>query len=66
MATRKKKRINAKTYVDTVHVKLTPADRKAIRANAKLFAKGNISAWMRHAAMRYIPKRGEHIEKKVA
>lgn len=40
------------------------ADDKVIRAlhaKAKKHAQGNFSAWMRHAGLKYVPKKGETI-----
>lgn len=36
-------------------------DRALIRVKADKFAKGNVSAWLRHSAKMYIPKKGERI-----
>lgn len=57
----KKKR---KVYVSAlkpIHIKLNDADRKAIVSRAKRWAKGQVSAFMRHAALAYTPKKGEAI-----
>lgn len=56
----RKKKAAPKT-LDIVNVKMTPADRRRLIANAKKWAGGNVSAWLRHAGKVYIPKRGEKI-----
>lgn len=47
-----------------VNVKMSEADRKSLIAHAKRFAEGNLSAWLRHAGRRYVPKKGEKISLK--
>ncbi len=45
-----------------MNFKIDSKDRKALSVLAKKFAQGNLSAWLRHAGLRYQPKRGEKIE----
>lgn len=42
-----------------MNFKVSKAEIKTIEANALLFAGGNVSAWLRYAAMNYKPKKGE-------
>lgn len=42
-------------------VRMNDEDRALIRVKADKFAKGNVSAWLRHSAKMYIPKKGERI-----
>lgn len=44
-----------------VNLKLGGKDRAALKAQAKKFTKGNLSAWLRYAGLQYVPKRGEQI-----
>lgn len=46
---------------ESVLVRLLPGDRLHIDTKANTFAKGNLSAWIRHAAKHYEPKKGEKI-----
>lgn len=61
---KKKKRSYKKTPGEAtlVPIKIQPRAIREIRANAKKYADGNLSAWMRHAAIRYKPKRGEVVD----
>lgn len=43
------------------NLKLASKDRKALKEKAKLFTKGNLSAWLRYAGLQYVPKKGESI-----
>lgn len=43
------------------NLKLGGKDRKALKEKAKLFTKGNLSAWLRYAGLQYVPKKGEQI-----
>lgn len=47
-----------------VNVKMSRADRKRLTTLARKYAKGNLSAWVRHAGSRYVPKRGEKVSLK--
>ncbi len=44
-----------------INVKVTSQERKAMDRLAEKYAKGNLSAWLRHAARHYKPKRDEVI-----
>lgn len=44
-----------------VNLKVGSKDRAALNAMAKKYAKGNLSAWLRHAGLRYVPKKAEKI-----
>lgn len=44
-----------------VALKMTRSEHLALKKRAKWFAKGNFSAWIRHAGLRYKPKSGEVI-----
>lgn len=48
-------------FFDVVNVKLSHDIRSTLRARAKKFAKGNLSAWLRYAGLKYIPKKGEKV-----
>lgn len=50
-----------KTKLIMVSLKLSPSELKALKLRAKWHAKGNFSAWIRHAGIRYRPKSGEKI-----
>jgi hypothetical protein len=41
--------------------KATDSQMKKIVRNAKKFANGNLSAWLRHAASNYKPKKSEMV-----
>ena len=43
------------------NVKLSPRDERLLQAKAKKHADGNLSAWLRHAGMRYTPKKSERV-----
>lgn len=45
----------------TVNVKLSVAALKALKLIAKKCAGGNVSALLRHAGLKYTPKKGETI-----
>lgn len=49
-----------------VNVKMTNVDRKRLEQNARKFAHGNLSAWVRYAGRNHTPKRGEKVPLKVA
>ncbi len=49
-----------------VNVKMSAADRKVVTTNAKRWAKGNLSAWIRESGKLYTPKKGEKITLKAA
>jgi len=51
---------NPKPVMITVKIPLT--ELWGLRTYAKKFAKGNLSAWLRHAGMRYRPKAGEIVK----
>lgn len=57
---------NSGSKLGVVNVKMSNADRKRMIANAKRFAKGNLSAWLRHAGKVYTPKKGEKVSLKAA
>ncbi len=42
-----------------MNFKATQAEIKVIEANALKFAKGNVSAWLRHSAMNHKPTKKE-------
>lgn len=56
-----KKKAKAHKSLDIVNVKMTSADRRRMIANAKKWAGGNVSAWLRYAGKAFTPKRGEKI-----
>ncbi len=62
----KKKSKAKKSKLVVVNVKMSRAERALLKSYAKRFAKGNLSAWVRHSGHRYTPKRGEKIRLKAA
>lgn len=56
-----KMRKKSKLAFETVTLKVTPAEAKRLRSKAKRFAEGNLSAWLRHAGVRYAAIKGEKI-----
>lgn len=65
MKSSKSKKKNG-SKLGVVNVKMSDGDRKRLQANAKRFAQGNLSAWLRHAGKVYTPKKGEKISLKAA
>lgn len=57
-----KAKVIKKSALVLVPIKIHPKEIRAIKAQAKKYAQGNFSAWLRHAGLRYRPKRGEHVE----
>lgn len=51
----------AKTKLKIMNIKVTSPKRIELRTRAKKYAKGNMSAWLRHAGTRYKPARAEII-----
>lgn len=67
MKSKKKKKTASKvkpksTKPILVPIKIPPPQLKALKVQAKKYAEGNLSAWLRHAGLRYRPKRGEKVE----
>jgi hypothetical protein len=54
-------RKKTKRAFEIVSLKLNPADAKRLRGKAKRFADSNLSAWLRHSSLRYVPRKGEKI-----
>lgn len=54
-----KPKSNAATLVP---IKIHDRAIRQIKSNAKKYASGNFSAWMRHASIHYRPKRGEVVD----
>lgn len=54
-----------KEKLPVINLKITSADRKAILANAKRYAKGNLSAWLRAAGLEYIPPKKRPVPLKI-
>lgn len=40
-----------------INLKVTKSELKALKANAKKYAKGNLSLWLRHAGIFHKPTR---------
>lgn len=55
----KKVPIKSGSSLKIVNIKVGGKDRKDLNAKAKAHAKGNLSAWLRYAGLRYVPKKGE-------
>lgn len=60
----KKKKIIKKSNNEATLVPIKIHERaiREIKTNAKKYASGNFSAWMRHASIHYKPKRGEVVD----
>ena len=58
MASSKKisKRKSASSDFERVNLKLSSSTLKALEQKAKRYAKGNLSAWIRFAAVKYSPR----------
>jgi len=54
-----------KEKLQVINLKITSADRKAILAMAKRYAKGNLSAWLRAAGLEYIPSKKHPVPLKI-
>lgn len=46
-----------KTELKMLNLKISDKDRAKLLRAAKLYAKGNMSAWLRYAGSHYIPKK---------
>lgn len=57
----KRKKPKSNSQLVLVPIKIHPREIRLIRAQAKKYADGNFSAWLRHAGLRYRPKRGETV-----
>lgn len=60
----KKIKAKPKSKINVVNIKMTDANRDIMMAKALRFTRGNLSAWVRHAARNYVPKKGERIKLK--
>lgn len=58
---RRRKAAVSRKKLPLVNFKASSKDQKKIRANAKKYAGGNFSAWMRHASLNYRPGKHEVI-----
>lgn len=56
-----KKVVKTGSELKIVNIKVGSKDRKDLNAKAGAYAKGNLSAWLRYAGLRYVPKKGEVI-----
>lgn len=57
-----KRKTKTKSQLVLVPIKIHPKEIRAMKLNAKKFAQGNLSAWLRHSGLRYRPKRGEVVD----
>lgn len=57
-----KKKTKSKAKPVLIAIKIPILELVTLKARARHFAKGNLSAWLRHASLRYRPKRGEVVE----
>jgi hypothetical protein len=57
-----KKRKRKFTKLIPLTIKVTEEDAGNFRKRAKKFANGNVSAWLRHSGLKYVPKSGEAIK----
>ncbi len=44
-----------------INLKTTRSERAELLVNARKYADGNLSAWIRHAGLKYRPAKGEKI-----
>lgn len=44
-----------------LNVKLSKKEKKAMEQNAKRFANGNLSLWLRYAGVNYVPRRSDSL-----
>lgn len=51
----------SKSELILVPIKIHPREIRVMKRLAKKHAGGNFSAWLRHAGLRYRPKRGEAV-----
>lgn len=60
----KKKKLKVVSTANTilVPIRIPKLQLKKLKGQAKRYAKGNLSAWLRHTGLRYRPKRGEIVE----
>lgn len=59
---KKKSKVKAANdALEVINLKVTSRDRKRLEQNAKRYADGNLSAWLRYVGMQYTPKKGEEI-----
>lgn len=49
------------TELSLLNIKVSPADRRALDAAAKKYAKGNLSAWLRFAGTMFKPSKTQHL-----
>lgn len=46
-------------HLQVINSKVSKVDRQKLTESAKKFTKGNISAWIRLASLRYVPSKSE-------
>lgn len=63
---KKTKKGSKKGALRLVGTKMSPKIYKSIGRNARKFAEGNVSAWMRQAALLYRPKKNDRISFRAA
>lgn len=62
MTRKKTKRKKKFTKLIPLTIKITREDQKALIKRAKKFADGNVSALLRHAGLKYVPKDGRPLK----
>lgn len=49
-----------------INIKLTPKEHALLMKRANWWAMGNLSAWLRYAGLKYLPKKGENVSQAIA
>ncbi len=55
------KPVKTREELSLLNLKVNEKDRKALRSKSLRYAKGNLSAWLRHAGLHYKPSKTERI-----
>lgn len=61
-----KPRASGKPHLIPVHIKLTQTEYDALIKRANWWCMGNVSAWLRYAGLKYLPKKGENVSQAIA
>ena len=56
-----KKKTKSKSTLVLINLKVSPTDKKRLSAAARKYAKGNLSAWLRHAGIALKPAQNKTI-----
>lgn len=55
---RKKAKVN-NSELSLLNIKTSTRDRKRLIINARKYAGGNLSLWLRHAGTKYVPRKSD-------